>query len=109
MNLLTPSTYCLALGARISSSMPTSMIGLCQEGKSSPDALGRSEGCKILFWFFAACIGRSVVVPISYRNGLPFVPETASGLEQKIEFVFPASLETYQREHRGLRCFAQSA
>jgi hypothetical protein len=22
------------------------MIGLCQEGKSSPDALGRSAGCK---------------------------------------------------------------
>ena len=33
----------------------TSMIGLCQEGKSSPDALRRSAGV-IPFRFFAACM-----------------------------------------------------
>jgi hypothetical protein len=36
----------------------TSMIGLCQEGKSSPDALGRSAGVNSL-GFFAACLGFS--------------------------------------------------
>jgi len=36
------------------SDYPTSMIGLCQEGASSPDALGRSAGVNS-FWFFAAC------------------------------------------------------
>ncbi len=32
------------------------MIGLCQEGKSSPDALWRSAGVNS-FGFFAACVG----------------------------------------------------
>ena len=36
----------------------TSMIGLCQEGKSSPDALGRSAGVNS-FGFFAAHLGLS--------------------------------------------------
>ena len=40
----------------------TSMIGLCQEGKSSPDALRRSAGA-ISFCFFAACVGLSASVP----------------------------------------------
>jgi hypothetical protein len=48
----------------------TSMIGLCQEGKSSPDALGRSAGVNS-FRFFSACVGLSAVVPISYRTRLP--------------------------------------
>src|SRR5690242_8598278 len=39
------------------------MIGLCQEGKSSPDALGRSAGVNS-FLFFAACVGFSAVVPL---------------------------------------------
>jgi hypothetical protein len=39
------------------------MIGLCQEGKSSPDALGRSAGV-ILFCRFSACVGLSAVVSI---------------------------------------------
>ena len=34
------------------------MIGLCQEGKSSPDALGRSAGVNS-FGFFAAHLGLS--------------------------------------------------
>jgi hypothetical protein len=49
----------------------TSMIGLCQEGKSSPDALWRSAGVNP-FRFFAACVGLSAVVPISDRTRLPF-------------------------------------
>jgi hypothetical protein len=36
----------------------TSMIGLCQEGKSSPDALGRSAGVNDS-GFFAAHLGLS--------------------------------------------------
>src|SRR5258708_37663269 len=48
----------------------TSMIGLCQEGKSSPDALGRSAGVNS-FRFFSACVGLSAVVSISYRTRLP--------------------------------------
>jgi hypothetical protein len=35
---------------------PTSMIGLCQEGNSSPDALRRSVGVNS-FGLFAACVG----------------------------------------------------
>src|SRR6266567_6376285 len=46
------------------SGYPTSMIGLCQEDKSSPDALRRSAGVNP-FWFFAACVGLSAVVPVS--------------------------------------------
>jgi len=40
----------------------TSMIGLCQEGKSSPGALWRSAGGNP-FRFFAACVGLSASVP----------------------------------------------
>jgi hypothetical protein len=40
----------------------TSMIGPCQEAKSSPDALRRSAGVSS-FRFFAACVGFSAVVP----------------------------------------------
>ena len=32
---------------KVHSGNPTSLIGLCQEGKSSPDALGRSAGVNI--------------------------------------------------------------
>src|SRR5712664_3400212 len=45
-------------GDEPSSAQPTSMIGLCQEGKSSPDALGRIAGINS-FWFFAASVGLS--------------------------------------------------
>ena len=64
----------------------TSMIGLCQEAKSSPDALRRSAGvnsCR----FFSACVGLSAVVPISDRTRLPFAG-AAFLAAQKIEFVF---------------------
>src|SRR6266852_6971274 len=65
---------------------PTSMIGLCQEGKSSPDALRRSAGVNS-FRFFAACVGLSAVVPILNRTRLPFAG-AAFPAAQKIEFVF---------------------
>src|SRR6266404_8744120 len=45
---------------------PTSMIGLCQEGKSSPDALRRSAGTNS-FGSLAACVGLSAVVPVSVQ------------------------------------------
>jgi hypothetical protein len=41
----------------------TSMIGLCQEGKSSPDALGRSAGVNSL-GSSARRVSLSAVVPI---------------------------------------------
>jgi len=37
------------------SGYPTSMIGLCQEGKSAPEALGRSAGVKL---FGLQCVCR---------------------------------------------------
>jgi hypothetical protein len=51
--------------------LPTSMIGLCQEGKSSPDAVGRSAGVNS-FCPFSACVGLSAAVSISNRTRLPF-------------------------------------
>src|SRR5216684_7641549 len=84
------------------SGYPTSMIGPCQEGKGSPDALRRSAGVNS-FWFFAACIGFSAVVPISYRTRLPFaVSDQRVVFTRRLSLCFPASLETYQREHPEL-------
>src|SRR6266481_2043237 len=84
------------------SGKPTSMIGLCQEGKSSPDALRRSAGVNS-FWFFAARVGLSAVVPISDRTRLPFaVSDQRVVLNRRLSLCAPASLETYQREHREL-------
>src|SRR5467141_3164244 len=84
---------------------PTSMIGLCQEGKGSPDALRRSAGVNS-FWFFAACVGLSAVVPISYRTRLPFaVSDQRVVLNRRLSLCFPASLETNQWEHSELALF----
>src|SRR5882762_11263176 len=84
------------------SGKPTSMIGLCQEGKSSPDALRRSAGVNP-FRFFAACVGLSAVVPISDRTRLPFaVSDQRVVLHRRLSLCFPASLETYQQEHPEL-------
>src|SRR6266581_2873777 len=123
------------------------MIGLCQEDKSSPDALRRSAGVNP-FWFFAACVGLSAVVPVSVepdfhdrslsrgeklsrraaegrgcksflvlrrvcwplsrgscfsRTRLPFaVSDQRVVLHRRLSLCFPASLETYQREHPEL-------
>src|SRR5579863_1510675 len=49
----------------------TSMIGRCQEGKSSPDALRRSAGV-ILFDSSPRVCGFSAAVPIRNRTRLPF-------------------------------------
>src|SRR6266404_4797832 len=81
------------------------MIGPCQEGKGSPDALRRSAGVNS-FWFFAACVGLSAVVPISYRTRLPFaVSDQRVVLNRRLSLCFPDSLETYQREHPELALF----
>jgi hypothetical protein len=78
------------------------MIGLCQEGKGSPDALRRSAGTNS-FCFFAACVGLSAVVPVSDRTRLPFaVSDQRVVLNGRLSLCFPASLETYQREHPEL-------
>src|SRR6267378_5986704 len=78
------------------------MIGPCQEGKGSPDALRRSAGVNS-FWFFAACVGFSAVVPLSDRTRLPFaVSDQRVVLNRRLSLCFPASLETYQREHPEL-------
>jgi hypothetical protein len=44
---LFPTTPFLASDGHLMSDYPTSMIGLCQEGKSSPDALRRSAGVNL--------------------------------------------------------------
>ena len=77
------------------------MIGLCQEGKSSPDALRRSAGVNS-FWFFAACVGFSAVVPLSDRTRLPFAVSALEGPHRRLRLCSPANLETYQREHPEL-------
>jgi hypothetical protein len=65
----------------------TSMIDLCQEGNSSPDALRRSASANSC-WFFAVCVGLSAVIPISYRTRLSICClRPASDPPQKIEFV----------------------
>jgi hypothetical protein len=81
-------------------------IGLCQEGKSSPDALRRSARVQNSFWFFVACVGLSAVVSISNRTRLPFaVSDQRVVLNRRLILCFPASLETNQREHPELRSF----
>jgi hypothetical protein len=86
----------------------TSMIGLCQEGKSSPDALRRSAGVN-LFGFFAACVGLSAVVPIRDRTRLPLAVS-----DQRVVFredgvgVFLPVSKLISGSNRSLRSFAQS-
>src|SRR5712692_11772427 len=90
----------------IASYKPTSMIGLCQEGKSSPDALRRSAGTKLFL------ISRRVCWPLSrgsffqIRTRLPFaVSDQRVVLNRRLSLCFPASLETYQRGHPQLALF----
>src|SRR5258705_11109663 len=91
------------------SGKPTSMIGLCQEGKSSPDALRRSAGVNS-FWFFAACVGFSAVDPISDRTRLPFaVSDQRVVLNRTLSLWPPPSLETNQRKHQELALLRQAA
>ena len=65
---------------------PTSMIGLCQEGQSSPGALRRSAGVNSFRFVSASCwplgLGSS-----RWRTRLPFAG-AALRAAQKIEFVF---------------------
>lgn len=66
---------------------PTSMIGLCQESKTSPDALGRSAGANSLAFFFTP-VGLSARGSYSDRTRLPFAGTAPKGAVQKIELVF---------------------
>lgn len=75
------------------------MIGLCQRGKSSPDALRRSVGVSSCSDVSALLASRPGFFAMENQTSIGCLGP-ASGLEQKIEFVLPASLETYQREHR---------
>src|SRR5476651_1298276 len=77
------------------------MIGLCQEGKSSPDALRRSASVNS-FGFFAACVGLSAVVPSSIEEPDFHLLAQPVELPRRLNLCTPASLETYQREHREL-------
>src|SRR5882724_9317715 len=81
------------------------MISLCQEGKSSPGALGRSAGTNSFL------ILRRVCWPLSrgsyrVRTRLPFaVSDQRVVLNRRLSLCFPASLETYQRGHPELALF----
>src|ERR1700689_4710091 len=79
----------------------TSMIGLCQEGKSCPDALRRSAGV-ILLDSSPRVSGFSAAVPIRDRTRLPFADAAFLQLLRRLNLCFPASLETYRWEHRKL-------
>jgi hypothetical protein len=86
----------------------TSMIGLCQEGKSSPDALRRSAGVN-LFWFL-----RRVCVASQPRFLFEIEPDfhlltQLFAAAQKIEFVFSCqSRNLSMGASASLRSFAQS-
>ena len=69
------------------SDKPTSMIGLRQEGKDSPDALGRRAG-KSSSRFSARRVGLSAWVPLDREPDIHLLSSRSkSGLGQKIEFV----------------------
>jgi len=70
------------------SAKATSMIGLCQEGKSSPDALRRSAGTNLF-----ASSARVLACRPGFLSWIEpdfhlLSPRSASGLGQKIELVF---------------------
>jgi hypothetical protein len=66
----------------------TSMIGLCQEGKSSPNALRRSAGV-ISFRFVVACVLDSRPwFLFEIEPDFHLLSQTREGSSQKIEFVF---------------------
>jgi len=79
----------------------TSMIGLCQEGKSSPDALRRSAGVKLV-GFFAACFW--LLSRGSYSKIEPdfHLLTQRFAAAQKIDFVF-------SRQSRNLSMGASEA
>jgi hypothetical protein len=76
----------------------TSMIGLCQEGKSSPDALGRSAG-KNLSGASARVLASRLRFLVQDRTRLPFAG-AAFLLPTRLSLCSRASLETNQQEHR---------
>ena len=76
------------------------MIGLCQEGKSSPDALRRSAGV-ILFDSSPRVCGFQPWFLFEIEPDFHLLTQLFAAA-QKIDFVFPASLETYRWEHRKL-------
>src|SRR6266851_3025205 len=76
------------------------MIGLCQEGKSSPDALRRITGVSS-FCFFAACVGLSAVVPSREESDFHLLAQPF-WLPRRLSLCFPASLETNRWEHPEL-------
>src|SRR5580704_9105758 len=79
----------------------TSMIGLCQEGKSSPNALRRSAGV-ILFRFFAACMLASQPRFLFEIEPDFHLLTQLFAAAQKIEFVF-------SRQSRNLSMGASEA
>jgi hypothetical protein len=93
---------CGMFAEKLHSYKTNSMIGLCQEGKGSPGALRTSAGVNC-FWFFGARVGPSALVPSSSRTRVPFaVPDQRVVFNGRLSLCSPASLETYQREHREL-------
>ena len=94
--------------AEITSYKPTSMIGLCQEGKSSPDALRRSAGTKLFL------ISRRVCWPLSrgsffqIRTRLPFAV-SAFQLHRRLSLCFLPVSKLINGGIQSLRSFAQSA
>jgi hypothetical protein len=76
------------------------MIGLCQEGKSSPDALRRSAGT-ISFRSTRVLASRPWFL-LDIEPDFHLLSQPASGLHRRLSLCSPASLETYRREHREL-------
>jgi len=84
------------------------MIGLCQEGKSSPDALGEERGVNSFFSALSACVGLSAAVCISNRTRLPFAGAAFCCPEDWVCVSLPVS-KLIDESIQSLCPFAQSA
>jgi hypothetical protein len=78
----------------------TSMIGLCQEGKSSPDALRRSAGV-ILIDLRRVFVASQPWFLFEIEPDFHLLTQPLQ-LLRRLTLCFPASLETYRWEHRKL-------
>src|ERR1700680_3396891 len=84
---------------RKDASCQQSQISLCQEGKSSPDALRRSAH-KSLFKFFGSRLCLSAIVLAICRTRHPFAVLATIATHRRLSYGSPASLETIRWEYR---------
>src|SRR5882757_11543580 len=82
-----------------------SMIGLCQERKPSRRA-AEERACKILSDSSPRVLASQPWFVLDRRTRLPLtIADQRVVLPRRLSWCFPASLETYQREHPELALF----